>query len=654
MTVIDRFLRQTALTFICAGMLVSTSCTAKAIGPARTYYIDFDGGSDQADGLSQAAAWKHAPGDAKAQANPGRADLRPGDTLVFRAGVSYRGAITLAASGDEGQPITYRGQGFGDGKAIVNGRDLVPVLVKPCAEAAACAAQANQVDLRVVELPSPVSASDQIVINGTMLTLAQAPTLPDSFWYDDLAHYQAFNPGDLKQDGVRMRLRSAFVGKMLGTASVEDLVVHLWGQPNAIASIQAEAYDPALSELTLTEPGFKPYADRDGLFSLVNHPSLIKQPYEFATLNRGSQLVVRAALPLGKSEVEISRRGTAFVLAGHSHVVIEGFEITGFAGGPKDWGSGAAMTSIGAPADDIVFRNNNVHDLTSWAGAGAIHATAVSRLVVEDNLFQRLWRGAGMIIGGASKDITVRGNTFDHVGRTGIAIFGADRVLIDRNRLIGLLAHHGNGISIYLGNHDVLISNNLVKDTTRALTFHGLDTGPDPTPNNLVIQNNVLWAKSEDGSAVQTWGGGGAFVRDVVIEGNVIVVEEGRFALRLHGNDQNLVIQDNLVSGMVIGGTLTSEWVVRNNTFTADNYIVSPPTEVVINKQNRSEARGLKDAKMLISETPTISPQLCKLLGKSKPPGPGSTLNEDRLQWLKPEVRAQLVKGVGPTNLCSS
>ena len=654
MTVIDRFLRQTALTFICAGMLVSTSCTAKAIGPARTYYIDFDGGSDQADGLSQAAAWKHAPGDAKAQANPGRADLRPGDTLVFRAGVSYRGAITLAASGDEGQPITYRGQGFGDGKAIVNGRDLVPVLVKPCAEAAACAAQANQVDLRVVELPSPVSASDQIVINGTMLTLAQAPTLPDSFWYDDLAHYQAFNPGDLKQDGVRMRLRSAFVGKMLGTASVEDLVVHLWGQPNAIASIQAEAYDPALSELTLTEPGFKPYADRDGLFSLVNHPSLIKQPYEFATLNRGSKLVVRAALPLGKSEVEISRRGTAFVLAGHSHVVIEGFEITGFAGGPKDWGSGAAMTSIGAPADDIVFRNNTVHDLTSWAGAGAIHATAVSRLVVEDNLFQRLWRGAGMIIGGASKDITVRGNTFDHVGRTGIAIFGADRVLIDRNRLIGLLAHHGNGISIYLGNHDVLISNNLVKDTTRALTFHGLDTGPDPTPNNLVIQNNVLWAKSEDGSAVQTWGGGGAFVRDVVIEGNVIVVEEGRFALRLHGNDQNLVIQDNLVSGMVIGGTLTSDWIVRNNTFTADNYIVSPPTEAVINKQNRSEARGLKDAKMLIGETPTISPQLCKLLGKSKPPGPGSTLNEDRLQWLKPEVRAQLVKGVGPTNLCSS
>ncbi len=654
MTVIDRILRQTALTFICAGMLVSTSCTAKAIGPARTYYIDFDGGSDQADGLSQAAAWKHAPGDAKAQANPGRADLRPGDTLLFKAGVSYRGAITLAASGDEGQPITYRGQGFGDGKAIITGRDLVPVQVKPCAEAPACAAQANQDDLRVVELPSPISASDQIVVNGTLLTLAQAPSLPDSFWYDDLAHYQAFHPADLKQVGAGMRLRSAFIGKALGNAAVEDLVVHLWGQPNAIASIQAEAYDPALGELTLTEPGFKPYDDRDGLFSLVNHPSLIKQPFEFATLSRGSKMVVRAPLPLGNSQVEISRRGTAFILAGRSHVVIEGFEITGFAGGPKDWGSGAAMTSIGAPADDIVFRNNNVHDLTSWAGAGAIHATAVSRLVVQDNIFQRLWRGAGMIIGGASKDISIRGNTFDHVGRTGIAIFGADRVLIDKNRLIGLLAHHGNGISIYLGNHDVLISNNLVKDTTRALTFHGLDTGPDPTPNNLVIQNNVLWAKSEDGSAVQTWGGGGAFVRDVVIEGNVIVVEDGRFALRLHGNDQNLVIQDNLVSGMVIGGTLTSDWIVRNNTFTADNYIVSPPTEAVINKQNRSEARGLKDAKMLIGETPTISPQLCKLLGKSKPLGSGSVMNEDRLQWLKPEVRTQLVNGVGPSNLCSS
>ncbi len=111
---------------------VLPTCGALATLPVRapTYFIDFAAGSDAATGKSQSTAWKHAPGDANATGGPAAAHLAPGDVVLFKGGVPYYGAVTVAASGTATQPIVLEGgaqQGWGTGAAIVDGQEMRPV-----------------------------------------------------------------------------------------------------------------------------------------------------------------------------------------------------------------------------------------------------------------------------------------------------------------------------------------------------------------------------------------------------------------------------------------------------------------------------------------------------------------------------------------------
>lgn len=608
-------------------------------GLAATYYVDFDRGADQASGLTESQAWKHAPGDSQAKDGPARAALKPGDKVLFRGGVTYRGAILLEASGAPGAPITYGGQGFGPGRAIISGRDRARVQVRSCEAQPGCAGLAAAAELRVIDLPQPVRPSDQVLLDGQFLTLAQSPEQPDSFWYDDLKHYQSAPRSDLTMAGDRWRLRNGFIRKALGEAPVADLVVHVWGQPNAIASARAESYDPASGTVVLRTSELKPYDDQDTLFALANHPALIRRADQFATLDKGARLVVKAPLALGDGEVEVSRRGAAFTLAAVSHVVIEGFDIQGFAGGDKDWGSGSALLSNGAAAQDVAFRDNEVHDLTSWAGSGAVQVSNISGLSVADNRFAQLWRGAGVMLGGKSSDIQILRNRFDRIGRTGMLVIGARRVWIDRNRLTGLWAHHGNGVSVYLNNQDVLISNNLIRETPRGITFQGADA--EGRPNRIVFRRNLVLATREESFALQSWGGD---TQGVTIEGNVLLVKDGGYALGLTGADKAVVVRRNLVGSMRVGGAPAADWVLRDNVFLGDNYVVSPEAAAAWSRTNK-DAWGLAGpAFAMFAAPPRVTPKVCAILLGEAPGG---------LDWLSPADQAKLSKGVGPDSLCA-
>ncbi len=93
-----------------------------------TYYVDFAGGNNQADGLTPQTAWKHSPGDRNAMEKPRAVKLAPGDTIVFKGGVAYHGEIQLSVAGSEGKPITLDGNTagtFGHGRAILDGARMI-------------------------------------------------------------------------------------------------------------------------------------------------------------------------------------------------------------------------------------------------------------------------------------------------------------------------------------------------------------------------------------------------------------------------------------------------------------------------------------------------------------------------------------------------
>jgi len=85
-----------------------------------TYYVDFAGGADANAGTA-AAPFRHCPGDGNAEGLAAATALTPGDSVVFRGGVTYPGAITCPSNG-----ITYDGNtagAFGGGRAVISGRN---------------------------------------------------------------------------------------------------------------------------------------------------------------------------------------------------------------------------------------------------------------------------------------------------------------------------------------------------------------------------------------------------------------------------------------------------------------------------------------------------------------------------------------------------
>lgn len=100
------------------------ACAARLA--ATTYWVDYSAGRDSAAGTSSASAWQHCPGDPAATANPASTALAPGDTVLFKGGVSYvlTGAtgIILRWNGGAGLPITYDGNSagaWGTGPAVL-------------------------------------------------------------------------------------------------------------------------------------------------------------------------------------------------------------------------------------------------------------------------------------------------------------------------------------------------------------------------------------------------------------------------------------------------------------------------------------------------------------------------------------------------------
>lgn len=603
-----------AILNIAATLSLLLACRASALEAPQRFYVDFASGSDEASGKTPAQAWRHAPGDPSAKGRAASHTLQPGDTVIFRGGIAYRGSISVNQSGQEGRPIVYLGEGFGNGKAVLDGRDRVRALARPCGNEPACSTLPNAAALSIVELPNRISASDQLALNGRPLILAQAPAQPEPFWFDDLANFEKADREQLTSEpnGVSWRLASSFLKQSLGTAPVHDLIVHVWRMPNAITSARAIEYDAATSTVRLNAPKLAPYPNKPTQFALANHPALIRGPDQFATIADGARIIV-SGRHSGAVDLDISRRKDAFQISGQSHIVISGFEITGYAAGDQDFGRGAALLISSKGANEVTFKNNYIHDISSWAGAAAVHANNVHGLRIENNRFNRIFRGGGVIIGGGSSNVGIYNNIFEYIGRTGVALLGVAGAKIDGNRITEAKSVHGNGISIYLNNTDVFVTNNFVDETPRALTFQG-----GPSANNLSILNNVLIGNGRDGSAIQSWG---KRARNITIQGNVLfVTNEGRSAVRLNASDENVSVRNNLMDGILVSGSLPDKLSVANNVYTKDNVGGKKSPITQFDSQNTYSRSFDKARAAILNHRPIAEARLCALLTAETPP----------------------------------
>ena len=538
-----------------AGAIALASLFLTACAPAAhatVYYVDYQSGSDGADGASPNTPWKHAPGDPLASGKASSIRLQPGDTVRFRGGVAYRGVIDLPASGAQGAPITYAGDQWGEHPAIFEGGDPVESIA-PCPSAADCGGVANWANLSLVTFTPPKTQLIKFFDDTGMLFESQYPSAKDPFFSDDVEEYveTPLSQVDAMRQG---RLQSPQLAKALANGA-QGAQLSIWGQGNWV--VRRPITGVAGDTISFDPGDLKPYTDRHGRAAVVSAPGLVEKPGFYAVIAPGKAVIwLRGASTPAKLTIGSGRLGVN--IAGRSDVVIRGFVFEHYVA--NEYGEGIQILNSGDVSSRAVIENNTFRQSSLYTGDGAIMIGKVDGARIVGNTFADLERGSGIRTPGRPlTNLQITGNTFRRLGQTGILAMGVKDLTISKNTMSDFYGIHGNGISTYMDNRKVLVSENRIVNSVRPMTFHGEDaaTAVNPGDHQMVIERNFF--ASPKAAALIGFGG----MRDVTIRDNVLIGPEQ--GLLLAPDDSRVVVTGNQTSGIHVKGSQPSDWVMKDN-----------------------------------------------------------------------------------------
>jgi len=159
---------------------------------AAIYHVDFESGNDNKDGLTPAHAFKYAPGDPSATGQAAAALPQPGDTILFKGGVVYRGSVLVKISGAPGKPIVFDGNTsgkWGSGPAIIDGGKALDGW-KKCASASDAKNNPRWAEIFYLDVPRPKKYTDLNLSDAkSPLPISQDPNPEDFFWQEHTSKF---------------------------------------------------------------------------------------------------------------------------------------------------------------------------------------------------------------------------------------------------------------------------------------------------------------------------------------------------------------------------------------------------------------------------------------------------------------------------------
>jgi hypothetical protein len=543
-------------------------------GPAfaSIYYIDPENGMDAASGKTTGDPWAHAPGDPKATGGPATVQLKPGDIIRFRAGSHYRGSLRLKSSGSSTAPITYTGLGWGAGKAIFDGSDPVKTVV-PCPSAQACGGAPNWTSLQLVTFDPPaVDTKVELFDAAGALYETRYPMLPDPFWTDDIDHY-VVTP--LAQEKIIEggRLENAELAAK-AVAGGPNMRLAFWVSGNLVQYRKVDSVSG--NTLFFTPNGLNLYSDRSGRVALVGSTQTLAQQGSYALLGPDRAVVFPRT---GGGTLRLSAGREGIDMQSRSYVTIDGFAFVNGSGASNRGTDGVAILNRGlSTAVGWKITNNQFGPATLHHGRGIISLGRVNGATVQNNRFVNIIEGSGLRAGLGVSNLKFYDNRIARVGRTGLYLSDVQTAHVKGNIIRDIKGVHGNAMSFYLGNNNVVAEYNCVYDSIRPITFEGNNrsTGAD---NNLTFRYNILVGSSEAEYGITSWG---AYTRKVTITGNVAM--SPRWGLRLHQSDVGVIATRNVIKGIIFVYSQPAGWVVSSNrqqslapdTVTTPDYCSSP------------------------------------------------------------------------------
>ena len=457
---------------------------------AAQYYVDFAEGSDGNDGLSPQTAWKRAPGDPDATGNANRA-LSPGDVVLLKGGVFYRGSMWIPSTGSPGNPIVYKGDGWGTGKAIIDGSEPIAGAWFRCESAADCGGNANWNNIYYTFVDHPSFAESALSIslfhNDRPLVAAQEPPSTTPL-YQTKTNYYTVLPSSVTG--------ASLTDARLADVGGSDLVgshVYLRVFPNEIVWREILSYDESSHTITFDDANV--YTDRDTHYALANviNDTVFDAPGEFYLSPTpeadGSHKLYLWPLDNedlsagGDISLAIRSRGIDF----RDHTIAEGFKIQKLIG--TVFAEGRALGAAGT--EGVIIRGNEIQ-LNKMISGAAIHCSSgrlASNLLIEDNYVHDTM-GNARAIQANGNNIVFRGNLIVRCARTAMYFAGVFDGMIVNNTVLDSDGTHGNSLSVYQSSTNVLVAGNTVQNSTPA-TYENSD--------GVIFYNNFF------GSGLKCW-----------------------------------------------------------------------------------------------------------------------------------------------------
>ena len=572
---------------------------------SATYYIDHLDGDDRADGLTPRSAWKHAPGDKAATGNPSAASLAPGDTVLFKGGVAYLGSLTIAVSGQPGNPITYDGNSegsFGVGRAILDGGRVVANW-RPAASADEVGGNPRWRDIFHADIDvdvTPNTRHDQVVlhrqtppdlmapwqrvilIDGSerVLPVARIPKPKDPFFIDLPEDFYLSprklailpeNRGTLLADPERL--------SGLDTRAFADVMLGVHGGNNHVYFAPIRSYDPVAASLIFPEFTHNIYDQTR--YAFYNSARFIEQPGEWSVTPLGDGRSRVHLLPSRTdsgppADIAYPAHGTAItVIDGHSHLRIQGFLIQRYSG---DQGGVSVARHNRSRSRDIIVADNEIRFISGHAGVGVNYADDIT---VQNNVIHHCpgWT-TGVFLNRVS-EFRVTDNRLDKNSGSGIRLYEGTDGSIARNMVLEHYGMHSSGLNLYEGCTDVVVEDNFIENVIVI----------NRNAERLVLRNNIVDAQNRNPVTLAIWASGrtrGNAARDIRIIGNTFVntAPDTSWSAGLFGQSragvpvaEGLVVRDNIMDRP--GGALSG--VFENNLYLrpAAPRFTGPGTQVV-------------------------------------------------------------------------
>jgi parallel beta-helix repeat protein len=501
-----------------------------------TFYVDFVNGSDSNNGVSSSMPFKHCPGDNNATGVVAATALSPGDTVLFRGGVKYRGSINLSWSGNAGNPITYKGNGWGTGKAIITGADPFPYGWTACTSQAACRNNPNWSNIYYASLPAGMGFYNRLFQNDQFVYWAQDPNPANKLNWTSLGEWRSISPSLIS----KTTLTDTAYFTQSDANYLNESYVLIWVQGNATEITPITGFNPSAHAISYSLSG-TPYTDRSDYYTILNHPAHIDSAGEYAISSTDNKIYLWPAGNLNPNSqlMEISTRTKAISGGTVNYLTFDGLIVMGTYGSQGGaWDEGGGISVSGGTG--ITVKNCEIKYLSSMTGMNAIRLPATSNVLVDNNSLHDLLTNRGILVSGSTG--TVSNNTIHDIGGTGIWFAGISGGLIQNNIVYDILGVHSNGVSVYSNSSNVVIEKNVLKNMGQLLTFE--------QSSNLTVRNNLI-----DGygyGLINDWGGMTGYVNFI---NNTMVNGGDHNILRFLSGTANKTVINNIIDGGGIAQT---------------------------------------------------------------------------------------------------